>query len=171
MCGVRGIRGRHVAPVKGKIRGCGIQNAVRITEVDGIKLSREVLIGCDGAKAFYSWVQKHAKPIVGKRGGGLVAINAVAGYSCRTRNSRKGAKLSEHAKGKAIDIASFRLRNGTSMSVLRDWRGSNHAKTMRALHKSACGPFGTVLGPNSDRFHQDHFHFDIARHRGGPYCR
>ena len=33
------------------------------------------------------------------------------------------------------------------------------------------GGFGTVLGPESDQFHQDHFHFDTARHRGGPYCR
>jgi len=39
------------------------------------------------------------------------------------------------------------------------------------MHRAACGPFGTVLGPNADRFHQDHFHFDTARHRSGPYCR
>jgi hypothetical protein len=39
------------------------------------------------------------------------------------------------------------------------------------MHKAACGPFGTVLGPNSNRFHQDHFHFDTARYRSGSYCR
>jgi hypothetical protein len=42
---------------------------------------------------------------------------------------------------------------------------------MRRAHKTACGPFGTVLGPNADRYHQDHFHFDTARYRSGSYCR
>ena len=32
-------------------------------------------------------------------------------------------------------------------------------------------PFGTVLGPNSDRFHRDHFHFDMASYSSGAYCR
>ncbi|MEM7439126.1 MAG: extensin family protein [Pseudomonadota bacterium] len=170
VCGIRGLRGRHVPPVRGK-GGCGIPNAVRLSEVDGVKLTREALIGCDAAKSLYGWVNKKAKPIVGRRGGGLSKIQLIAGYSCRTRNSRKGAKLSEHAKGKAVDIAGFVLKNGQVMSVLRDWSGSSHSKTMRRLHKSACGPWGTVLGPNADRFHRDHFHFDVASHRSGAYCR
>ncbi|MBC6443241.1 MAG: extensin family protein [Rhodobacteraceae bacterium] len=170
VCGIRGLRGRHVAPVRGK-GGCGISNAVRITEVDGVALTREVLIGCDAARQLYNWVNKQARPIVGRRGGGLSGIQMIAGYSCRTRNSRKGAGLSEHARGKAVDIAGFVLKNGEIMSVLRDWSGSSHAQTLRRLHRSACGPWGTVLGPNSDRFHKDHFHFDTAKHRGGAYCR
>jgi hypothetical protein len=27
------------------------------------------------------------------------------------------------------------------------------------------------LGPDADRYHQDHFHLDTASHRSGPYCR
>ena len=42
---------------------------------------------------------------------------------------------------------------------------------MRKMHRTACGPFGTVLGPDSDRFHRDHFHFDTAKYRSGPFCR
>jgi hypothetical protein len=42
---------------------------------------------------------------------------------------------------------------------------------MRRMHRGACGPFGTVLGPEADRYHQDHFHFDTARYRSGSYCR
>jgi len=30
---------------------------------------------------------------------------------------------------------------------------------------------GTVLGPEANRFHRDHFHFDTAEYRSGPYCR
>jgi hypothetical protein len=39
------------------------------------------------------------------------------------------------------------------------------------MHKSACGPFGTVLGPDADKYHKDHFHFDVAKHGNGAYCR
>ena len=33
-------------------------------------------------------------------------------YSCRTRNHRVGAKLSEHAFGNALDVMGFRLEDG-----------------------------------------------------------
>jgi len=99
-----------------------------------------------------------------------VQIQVAAHYACRTRNNRPGARLSEHALGIAIDISAFVLADGTRLTVLNDWRGRN-GQLMKRLHASACGPFGTVLGPNSDRHHQDHFHFDVAEYRNGSYCR
>ena len=99
-----------------------------------------------------------------------MGITVPSHYACRTRNSQRGARLSEHAKGNAIDISAFTLADGTRLTVLGDWNGRN-SRTMRRLHASACGPFGTVLGPNSDRHHRDHFHFDVADYRSGPYCR
>jgi hypothetical protein len=63
------------------------------------------------------------------------------------------------------------MRDGSRVTVLSGWNDPEDGRLLRRLHRGACGPFGTVLGPNSDRFHQDHFHFDVARHRGGPYCR
>lgn len=170
VCGVRSIRGTSVNPVRGKGR-CGIPNPVKLTEVSGVKLTRPVTVNCTTAKQLNTWIAKSAIPIVGRQGGGLSAIQSVAGYSCRTRNHRKGAKLSEHSFGNAIDIAGFVLKNGTVYSVKQNWRSGQGGKTLRRLHKSACGPFGTVLGPNSDRHHQDHFHLDVARHRNGAYCR
>jgi len=101
----------------------------------------------------------------------VTSLKVAAHYACRTRNSRKGARISEHGKGRAIDIAAFRLDNGDEISVLDDWNSSRKGRILRRLHASACGPFGTVLGPDSDRHHQDHFHFDTARHRNGSYCR
>ena len=169
-CGVRGIRGQAAGTVRGK-GACGIRDAVRLSEVDGVLLTREALIGCDTARALYGWVRDQARPIVGRKGGGLAKLQVIAGYSCRTRNSRKGARLSEHAKGNALDIAGFVLKDGSTLSVQRDWRSGQNSKTLKRLHKSACGPFGTVLGPNADRYHQNHFHFDVARYRSGAYCK
>jgi hypothetical protein len=170
VCGVRSIRGKAVSRINGKGR-CGIANPVKITEVAGVSLTREVTVNCTTAKRLDDWVSKSAKPLIGRKGGGLVAVQVIGGYSCRTRNSKRGAKLSEHAIGNAVDIAGFKLKNGTIYSVKKNWRSGKAGKTLRKLHKSACGPFGTVLGPNSDRHHHDHFHFDVARHRGGAYCR
>lgn len=68
-----------------------------------------------------------------------------------------------------MDVSGIILRDGSELTVLRDW--TRTPKVMKAVHGSACGPFGTVLGPKSDRFHQDHIHVDTARYRSGPYCR
>ena len=89
VCGINGLRGYHVKRISGK-GGCGVANPVKLTEVDGVKMTREVSIGCDTAKAFYSWIQKGAKPAVGKKGGGLAKVQVIGGYACRNRNSFLG---------------------------------------------------------------------------------
>ena len=71
--------------------------------------------------------------------------------------------------GHAVDLSGLRLRNGQTITVLAGWKSD--ARLLKAVHGSACGTFGTVLGPKSDRFHQDHIHVDTAANRGGPYCR
>lgn len=171
VCGDPDIQGTVVGRVSGRISGCGIENAVRIRSVKGIPLSREATIDCTTAKTLKAWVQHGLKPAVGATGGGVARIRVIADYACRTRNNQRGAKISEHGKGRAVDIAGFTLRDGSEISVLNDWNRGHHGKILRHLHGSACGPFGTVLGPESDRFHRDHFHFDTASYRNGSYCR
>lgn len=169
VCGVPGLEGERIPDVDGP-GACGIDNPVVVTRVAGIQLSTPTRMTCETAAALDVYVRTGAKPILSSKGGGLARLEVAAGYACRTRNSQRGARLSEHSKGRAIDISAFVLRDGSTLTVSDDWR-SGSAQTMRRLHGAACGPFGTVLGPESDRFHQDHFHFDIARYRIGPYCR
>lgn len=171
VCGDPDIKGQKIAPITGKAKGCGLSNGVKIHEVDGITLTQHATIDCTTAKALKSWVRNGVKPAIGKRGGGLKSLKVVAHYVCRTRNSQRGAKVSEHGRGRALDVAAFHLRDGTSVSVLEGWRKRRDGRLLRQMHKAACGPFGTVLGPQSDRFHQDHFHLDTARYRSGAYCR
>lgn len=171
LCGSARIRGETVAPVTSSVPGCGIARPVRVTEVDGVRLSRPALMDCDTARALETWVTRGLKPAIGREGGGVAQLQVAAHYSCRTRNNRPGARLSEHARGRAIDISGIVLRNGTNIAVLEGWRDRWAGPFLRRAHRAACGPFGTVLGPDADRFHQDHFHFDTARHRRGPYCR
>ncbi|CUH52359.1 extensin-like domain-containing protein [Shimia marina] len=172
VCRDRDLIGQEIDPIPGTLPGCGIRKgAIRLYEVDGVKLSTPSIMNCDTAKALEKWVDNGLKNSVRSYGGGVQEIKVAGHYACRTRNHKKGAKISEHGKGNAIDISAIKLNNGETISVLRDWRGGKKGRILKKMHKKACGPFGTVLGPNSDRYHQDHFHFDVARHRGGPYCR
>lgn len=171
VCGDPAIRGQAIPPIPARLRGCGLNDGVRVTSVDGVALTQPASIDCTTARALKRWVQGSVKPAVGKTGGGVASLRVAAHYSCRTRNNQPGAKISEHGRGRAIDISAIILRNGVSLSVLNGWNDKAQGPILRKIHAQACGPFGTVLGPRSDRFHKDHFHLDTARHRGGPYCR
>lgn len=169
VCGDAGLVGERVGDVDGA-GACGIENAVRLLAVDGLALSSPATVDCGTARALKTWVRDGVRPAVGDTGGGAASLRVVAHYACRSRNSRPGARLSQHSFGRAIDIAGIGLADGTEMTVLTDWNG-RYARQLRAMWRSACGPFGTVLGPESDRFHRDHFHFDTASYRSGSYCR
>ncbi|KNG94079.1 extensin family protein [Pseudaestuariivita atlantica] len=171
ICGDTALQGEVIGTVPGRLNGCGVPNAVKLKSVNGIKLSTPAIMDCKTAKAVKRWVDGGAKKAIGNYGGGLSRIKVAAHYACRTRNNQPGAKISEHGKGRAIDISALYTADGTELSVLKDWGKGREGRMLKKMHKAACGPFGTVLGPNADRFHRDHFHFDTARYRSGSYCR
>lgn len=171
VCGDVAIQGENVGRVTGKLRGCGIENAVRVRSVSGVGLSTGAVMDCGTATALKRWMEGSAKPALSRKGGGLTSIRVAAHYACRTRNNQRGAKLSEHGKGRAIDISAFRLADGSEITLLNGWNNRKYSKALRQMHKGACGTFGTVLGPNANKFHRDHFHFDTARYRSGSYCK
>ncbi len=170
VCGDIDIQGEHVGRVRGELRGCGAKDAVRVREVAGVRLSQQAVMTCDTARALKTWVERGVKPAFRRRGP-VVEMRVAAHYVCRTRNSQRGAKISEHGRAQAIDISAFTMRDGEVITVLKGWGQGTTLRPLRQVWKSACGPFGTVLGPESDRYHRDHFHVDVARYRGGPYCR
>lgn len=171
LCGSKGLQGAPAEPIRGPRKGCGVTNGVHLTAVRGVRLSRPATINCETALALEQWVAQGVLPAVGNTGGGVAQLQVVEHYACRNRNHRAGARLSEHAKGNAVDISAIVLKNGAKVDVLTGWRDKNEGPILRKVHKAACGPFGTVLGPQADRHHRDHFHFDVAKHRNGPYCR
>jgi hypothetical protein len=171
ICGNKKIIGQKLTAIPAKLKGCGLRKPVRVTSVAGVPLSKGATMDCDTAKALNTWVEKGAKPAVGRLGGGIARVDVISGYSCRTRNSLPGAKISEHGKGKAVDISGVTLKNGVVISVLKGWGTKAQGKILRAMHSSACGPFGTVLGPSANKYHKDHFHFDTATYRSGAYCK
>lgn len=170
VCGDPDLRGRALPAIKGDLPGCGLARPVALSVVDGVALSRPATLHCDTAKALKRWINRGVRPTMGRLGGGVVELKVAADYACRTRNNLPNAKLSEHAKGRAIDISAFRLKNGVELTVFEGWTNKTQSRLLQSIHAEACGPFKTVLGPEADRFHQDHFHLDTADRRSA-YCK
>lgn len=163
VCGDPDIKGEELAPVTSRVRGCGIEEPVRVTSVDGIRLSTPAMIDCTTARALKTWINDGMRPAFGRQE--VVELRIAASYICRPRNNVRGAKISEHGRGKAIDISGFILSNGRELSIANDYN-----RTIRRAQKAACGIFGTTLGPGSDGYHEDHLHFDTSNMER-PYCR
>lgn len=164
VCGDRAIRGEELARITSRVQGCGVEQPVRVTQVDGIRLTTPATVDCATAAALKDWINAGVRPAFGRQE--VVELRVAASYICRTRNNRPGAKVSEHGRGKAIDISGFILSDGRELTV-----SGNFNRQMRQAHRAACGIFGTTLGPGSDGYHEDHLHFDTATHRNGAYCR
>ena len=170
VCGDPAIKGQSLAPVAAKLKGCGLKDGVEVTSIAGVRLSEAAMIDCDTARALKSWVEATVIPAVGTQGGGIEGLQVAASYVCRPRNNQKGNRVSEHGRGRAVDVAAIILENGAAISVLQDWGKGRYGKILKNIRKAACGPFNTVLGPGSDTHHRDHLHLDTA-HGRGPYCR
>ena len=170
ICGDPAIQGETIGRVSGN-GSCGIDSAVRVRSVAGVTLQPAATMDCRTAEALKGWVARSAAPAVGQIGGGIRSLRVVSHYACRNRNNSSAGRLSEHAFGRAIDIAGVGTRDGAEITVLTDWNRGAKGEALRAMWRGACGPFGTVLGPNANAAHRDHFHFDTARYRSGSYCR
>ena len=154
--------------------GCGVANGYKVYTINDVGLNPSALITCDLADAVSTWlstvVQPTAQATYGQR---VVAIKVLASYSCRPRDNKSGAKLSEHGFGNAIDLGAFILEDGREVNVLHDYYGNGpDQQFLHTIRAHACGLFSTVLGPGSDADHANHFHLDkmFLRSGRGTYC-
>lgn len=154
---------------------CGYAEAVRLR--DGSVDYRPAGLGvrCAVAAGLTVWeravVEKAAIRHFGAR---VTTIDHFGSYSCRRLYGRAEGQWSEHASANAVDIAGFRLADGTRVTVVGDWRGSGpKASFLREVRDGACDLFSTVLSPDYNAAHRDHLHFDQAARgaMGGRVCR
>lgn len=93
----------------------------------------------------------------------VVSLRHFGSYSCRRIYGRSAGDYSEHATADAIDISAFVLADGRQVSVLNDWDGkAQDAEFLRVVRDGACDLFSTVLSPDYNKAHRDHFHLDQA---------
>lgn len=126
-------------------------------------------VTCAAATPFAAWarygVDRAAQQILGSR---LVKIETYGSYSCR--NVAGTSRRSGHASANAIDVSGFVLGDGRRITVLGDWNGgtAEERRFLRVVHDSACKRFGTMLGPNYNAAHANHFHLEAD---GAKFCR
>jgi len=176
-CQIEGAVFEMIQPVSGNPDGsrseetsCGISEPVLLESVMwGERRARfpgEVKLSCGFARKLVEWLKVDVLPVAEERLGSPIAvIGSGPGYQCRRRNNRPDGKVSEHAKGRAIDLPYFKLADGSVVSVEKDW-GTETEKGgfLKSVHTAACKHFTTVLGPEADADHTSHFHLDIGCH-------
>ena len=119
---------------------------------------------CGTAEVFAQWIRDDIGPAAAQSVGQLSALSGVGSYECRGRNGIPSGKMSEHAKGNAIDIGILKLRSGKPIMLTDPLAPVAFRETVRKL---ACSRFTTVLGPGSDAYHNDHIHLDLIERAGG----
>jgi len=137
----------------------------RVLMPDGriVTLTPAPTLQCGMAEALGEWIRGEVGPAAAELGAPLVAITDNDSYDCRPRNNVKGAKLSEHGKGNAIDLTAVKLGNGRVLNLTDKRVAKPFRERMRA---AACSRFSTVLGPG-DPYHAEHIHLDLAERTNG----
>ena len=156
---------------------CGYDDAVRLTDDPGsIALTpADVAPSCPVVAALKLWewqvVQPAAERIYGQ---GVTSISHFGAYSCRRLYGRSQGDFSEHATANAIDVSSFTIADGRRVTVAADWNGAEQDRRfLREVRDGACDLFATVLSPDYNQAHADHFHLDQANRGAGGWraCR
>ena len=134
-----------------------------------IKLKPSATLNCQMTLAFARWVKGDLSPSTRLRYlSGINTIYQASSYSCRTMSNQRGRAMSEHSKGNALDIARITLNSGRDIKVQKPGLFAFRQRgLLNTVRSDACDYFTTVLGPGYDRFHRDHFHFDLMQRRSG----
>lgn len=163
-----GVRFEELPPIS-KGNSCGIAHPIKVSGFQGgIQLKPAATLNCQMTRLFAKWVKNELVPSARYRYfSGIKSIHQMSSYSCRKMNSRSNNPWSEHAKGNALDIGGFILKNGKEIDVRKKsffaFREKGLLKTVR---EDSCKYFTTVLGPG-DAYHGDHFHFDLRSRKSG----
>lgn len=171
-----GAEFKQLEPIRDAEQECGIEAPLELSVVlPGIKLEPSGTMRCETALALSRWTKEMMLPAAAlalpeKK---VTAIANASTYICRNRNSAENGKISEHAKGNAVDISTISFDKGEPLVMKpRVEDGTPEGAFQRTITAAACLFFRTVLSPGSDATHQDHLHLDVLERKGSYlYCR
>ena len=161
-----GVRYTALPPRSGEGQ-CGYSDGVRFTSGGARRIDfapAGLGVACPVAAALAIWEWNVVQPAAERHFGTKVtSIDHFGSYSCRRIYGRDAGTWSEHSTADAVDVAGFRLGNGTRITVARDWQGDTaKAAFLREVRDGACQLFATTLSPDYNAAHADHFHLDQA---------
>jgi hypothetical protein len=151
--------------------GCSQRGNIMLTAAS-VPITNVRAVKCGVARNLTLWIQGPVQRAAREGlGSSVIRLETFGGYACRNviGNAAAAGQRSEHATGNAIDIAAFVLADGRRITVEKGWRGGKDERDfLRNVRASACKQFPTVLSPDYNAAHYNHFHFDMGR---GPFCR
>ena len=148
--------------------GCGLPAGI-IVKKSNVPYSSGFAASCPLAAALYMYEREIDALARQHLGADLARIHHLGTYACRNINGATAGRRSQHATANAIDISGFSLADGRKISVKKHWGGDTPAgRFLSEVRDEGCGLFNTVLGPEYNARHRDHFHVDL-----GPFriCR
>ncbi|TVV72107.1 extensin family protein [Sphingomonas solaris] len=161
-----GVRATRLPPRIGP-GGCGYADGVTLGPggTRGIAFAPAPLgTSCAIAASLAVWEWEVVQPAaLAWFGRPVTRIDHFGSYSCRRIYGRASGRWSEHSTADAVDIAGFRLGDGTRITVARDWKGGGKkAAFLHDVRDGACRLFATTLSPDYNAAHADHLHLDQA---------
>jgi hypothetical protein len=167
-----------LAPIGGA-GGCGIAAPLLVRSFGAVKVKPAAKLNCNMALATYQWLINRTQPMARKKyRSPVVSIRQLSSFSCRSRRGSGTSRISEHSFGNALDVGSFTLANGKTISILKDWSTTGalfgigrDANFLFDAHKMACESYATVLSPRYNKAHANHFHMDMGRSGRYKICR
>ena len=151
--------------------GCSAIGTVQLLDF-GVPTTNLGAMRCGLADAYVNWVRYAVVPAARDYLNGRVAkVETFGTYACRgTVGNGPAKKLSEHAVSNAVDISAIVLEDGRRITLLKDWNSSDEPtrRFFRAIRDSACRRFGTVLSPDYNAAHRNHFHLEDDK---ADFCR
>ncbi len=254
-------------PIKEK--ECGTPAPIELISLGSspqVSLSPPPVVTCELAAALSTWLDQEVQPAARQLlGGPVIRLEVMSHYSCRNAYARATARLSEHGRANAVDVAGLITERGDLAGLKADWgetsrdvefkiaaakaeaerlakaatstpphpllagagggitlRGSKASEVeadassrsaatvlslpgtalttsnpvlglappsrlggpkvapevnsasrqsfLRRIHAGACRHFGTVLGPEANEAHRNHFHLDMAERKVKRIC-
>jgi hypothetical protein len=161
-----------IAPSIPDIHGPGSCGGTDLVRLEAVVLpdKRQVVVKpaatlrCEMASSIAQWVRTDMARLAKGLGSAVTELDNFDSFECRGRNRIVGARLSEHGLANALDVRSFTLASGRTISFTDR---SEPRELREAVLRSVCARFSTVLGPGSDWYHEDHIHLDLMERRGG----
>ncbi|MEL6585445.1 MAG: extensin family protein [Pseudomonadota bacterium] len=146
---------------------CGIAPRLLLQSVDGVPLS-PVETTCMTALRVAMWQRHTLRPAAARLGTQITRLRHQGSYNCRSIRGDP-TRMSTHATARAIDIRGVRLADGRAFELISGWDDTGEEGAFwREARDGACRWFATVLGPDFNAAHADHFHLQAV---GWGLCR
>lgn len=110
-------------PIKEK--NCGAPAPIQLISIGStpqVSLSPPPIVTCDMAAALSAWLDQEVQPAARQHlKGSVIRLEVMSAYSCRNAYARVTARLSEHGRANALDIAGFITDRGDMAGLKADW--------------------------------------------------